>query len=319
MLTELRSHIQSRWFLAVLLLIGAPFFFWGGPGYYSSRSFQAAWDLGHILYFLVLTCWLHQWLRARKGGAASFSEFFLIFFLGVLLGVAVEFLQMLGGNRSPDMEDVLRNQLGCLIAYAFLIRPLVWASLRQRRLMQIGVSLALLVAVWPLFRAVIDEYRAGQQFPVLADFETSFERYRWNSSNQLREESTIVRHGNKAVQVQLSTNKFSGIALFYFPRDWRGFQGLRFSVYNPKKTPLLLNGRIHDVHHKKHEMEFGDRYNQQFVLAPGWNDLAIPLDKVKAAPKGRVMDMENIEGFGLFVIQQPHPQVIYLDNVYLSK
>lgn len=319
MLTDLRAHIQSRWLLAVLLLIGAPFFFWGGPGYYSSRSFQAAWDLGHILYFLVFTCWLHRWLRVWKDETATLVEFLLVFFLALFTGFAVEFLQMLGGNRSPDMEDVLRNQLGCLIAYAFIIRPLAWTSLRLRRLMQVVVSLALLAAAWPLTRAVIDEYRAEQQFPVLADFETSFERYRWNNSNQLREESSIVRHGHKAVRVQLSTNKFSGIALFYFPPDWRGFHELRFSVYNPKNTQLFLNGRIHDGHHKKHENEFSDRYNQQFVLEPGWNDLAISLDKVKAAPKGRTMDMEHIEGFGLFVIQQSHPQVIYLDHVYLSK
>ena len=310
--------MQSRRFLAVLLLIGAPFFFLGGPGYYSARSFQAAWDLGHILYFLVFTCWIHHWLRPGKEGAVTLVEALLVFFLIFLVGCAVEFLQMFGGNRSPDMEDVLRNQLGCLVGYAFVLRPLR-ASRGQRRLLQLGVSLALLAAVWPLTRAVIDEYRAERQFPVLADFETSFERYRWNHSNQLREESSIVRHGRKAVQVQLSTNKFSGIALFYFPHDWRGFQKFRFSVYNPKNSPLLINSRIHDVHHKKHEMEFSDRYNQQFVLEPGWNDLVIALDKVKAAPKGRTMDMEHIEGFGLFVVQQPHPQVIYLDNVYLSK
>lgn len=319
MLTELWSHAHSRWILTVLLLIGAPFFFWGGPGYYSSRSFQAAWDLGHILYFLLFTLWLHQWLRARRGERTIFFEFLLIFFLVFFLGIAVEFLQMLGGNRSPDAEDVLRNQLGCLAAYAYVIRPQVSAVQWQQRLMQIGVLLALMFAVWPLSRAVIDEYQAMQQFPVLADFETPFERYRWNNSNQLREETKIVRHGRKAVQVQLSTNKYSGIALFFFPPDWRGFQELRFSVYNTKNTPLFLNSRIHDVHHKKHEMEFSDRYNQQFELEPGWNDCAIPLDKVKAAPKGRAMDMEHIEGFGLFVIQQPRSQVIYLDNVHLSK
>lgn len=309
--------MYSRWFLAVFLLIGTPFFFWGGPGYYSFRSFLAAWDLGHILYFLLFTCLLHQGFRAKKGKASTFVEFLLIFSLIFFLGILVELLQKLGGNRSLDIEDVLRNQLGCLAAYAFVIRPTV--GLRQQRLMQLGITLALMVAAWPLCRAVIDEYRAIQQFPVLADFETSFERYRWKHSNQLREESNIVRHGHKAVQVQLSTNKFSGIALFYFPHDWRGFQHLRFSVYNPKNTPLVLNSRIHDVHHKKHEMEFSDRYNHQFLLAPGWNDLAILLDKVRAAPKGRAMDMAHIEGFGLFVIQQPQAQVIYLDTVYLSK
>jgi hypothetical protein len=31
------------------------------------------------------------------------------------------------------------------------------------------------------------------------------------------------------------------------------------------------------------------------------------------------MDMHEIAGFGIFVIRQARPLVIYLDNVYLSK
>jgi len=44
--------------LGLPLLIGLPFFFYGGPGYHSARSFQAAWNLGHILYFALVTGWI---------------------------------------------------------------------------------------------------------------------------------------------------------------------------------------------------------------------------------------------------------------------
>jgi hypothetical protein len=40
---------------------------------------------------------------------------------------------------------------------------------------------------------------------------------------------------------------------------------------------------------------------------------------VRTAPAAREMDMHEIEGFGIFVIRQVRPLVIYLDNVYLSK
>ena len=42
-------------------------------------------------------------------------------------------------------------------------------------------------------------------------------------------------------------------------------------------------------------------------------------DAVRTAPAGREMDMHEIEGFGILVIRQVRPLVIYLDNVYLSK
>jgi len=285
-----RQASLSFAFLSVFLLIGLPFFFWGGPGYYSTRSFQSAWDLGHILFFLLLSLWLHGIWGKKKFARSPFSVFLSLFIFVFILGFLVEFLQMFSGNRSPGIGDLLRNQLGCLTAYAFFIRPPLFGDGCKRNLLRGGVLVLLAIAVWPLCRSLIDEYRAARQFPVLSDFETPFERDRWVNVQQFREESERVRHGQKAVRVQLSTAKFSGIALFYFPHDWRGYQTLRCSVYNP-----------------------------QFTLAHGWNDLVISLEKVKNAPKGRAMDMEHIEGFGLFVVQQSQPQVLYLDYVYLSK
>jgi len=314
-----RLNTMYRTLLGASLLIGTPFFFWGGPGYYSSRSFQAAWDLGHILFFFLFALWFHDRFKKNKVAVSPLTFFASTFLLVLLAGSLVELLQMFGTNRSPDMMDVLRNQLGCLTAFVFFIRPWVFGQQWKLRLLRGGVLILLALAIWPLSRSLIDEYLAVRQFPVLADFETPFERFRWNNIRQLQEETEIVRHGHKAVRVQLSTNKYSGIALFYFPRDWRGYQALYCSVYNPQAAPLLLNSRIHDVHHKEHDMEFTDRFNQQFTLEQGWNDLVISLEKVKAAPKGREMDMAHIEGFGLFVIQQPRSQVLYLDHVYLDK
>jgi hypothetical protein len=300
-----------------MLLAGTPFFFWGGPGYYASRSFKSAWDLGHILFFLLLSLWLHGHLRKKKsaGGSFFFPVFILVFFIGFL----VELLQSVSSGRSPDLADMLRNQLGCLMAFAFFIRPLPSGGRGTRNLFRGAVLVLLAIAAWPLSRSLIDEYYAARQFPVLSDFETPFERSRWVNVDQLREEREIVRHGRKSVRVQLSTAKYSGIALFHFPRDWRGYRTLHCSVYNPQAAGLILNSRIHDIHHKEYNMEFNDRFNRQFSLDHGWNDLAISLEKVMKAPKGRLMNMERIEGFGLFVIQQPQPQVLYLDHVYLSK
>jgi hypothetical protein len=90
-------------------------------------------------------------------------------------------------------------------------------------------------------------------------------------------------------------------------------------VYNPQAAPLELNCRIHDALHKEHGNGFHDRFNQQFDLQPGWNDLAVFLEKVEQSPRGRRMDMEHVEGFGLFVMQQQAPLEIVLDHVTLSK
>lgn len=305
--------------LWAIVLVGLPLFFWGGPGYYSSRSFQAAWDLGHILFFLAFSLLLHKHIGKHGGSRSPFLSFFAIFILVLVIGFLVEFLQTFTGNRSPDMGDVSRNQLGCLLTYALFVRPPLWESGRVQLVFRVVVLVLLAVAVWPLLRSVMDEWQAARDFPVLSDFETPFERYRWVNTQQLREEGAIVRHGRKSVRVQLSVAQFSGIHLFYFPHDWRGYRTLHCSVFNPQKEGFVINARIHDSRHKEHKMEFNDRYNQQFSLGHGWNDLVISLEKVKNAPKDRTMDMEHIEGFGVFVVQQPQPTVLYLDHVYLAR
>nr|WP_240193590.1 VanZ family protein [Desulfobulbus alkaliphilus] len=301
------------------MLIGTPFFFIGGPGYYSSRSFQAAWNLGHVLFFFLFSLWLFEQLRGRKYVWSRAKSFVYVFVVVFLVGLLVEYLQLLVNGRAPDPFDLLRNQLGCLLAFALVTRPPLFSRHRWQVLFRGVVLVLLAITLWPLTKAVFDERLAVAQFPVLSDFETPFERFRWMDPRQLREEKEQVRHGRKSVRVQLSTAKYSGVSLFHFPGDWRGYQTLHFSVYNPLTENLELHCRVHDLLHRTSGAGFHDRFNQRFSLAPGWNDLVVSLEAVKNAPRERSMDMSRIHGFGLFVVQQPDPLALYLDHVYLSR
>ncbi len=301
------------------LLLGFPFFFFGGPGYHSSRSFAAAWDLGHILFFTLATWLLARILLARNPGRTFFFLFLQVFFGILLAGIGVELLQMGIDGRFPDLRDVMRNQLGCLVGFAFFSPVAVPVAGVRLRMLQAAVVGLVLLAAWPLARAVIDERLARDRFPELSDFETPFERLRWKDTRQLRVVSSPVRHGRHALRVQLSTATYSGTSLFYFPHDWRGYRWLRFSVYNPGSRELALHCRINDTLHRDHGQRFEDRFHKRFLLKSGWNDLALSLDEVRTAPAGRTMDMQRIEGFGIFVVRQPLPLVLYIDNVYLAR
>ena len=307
-------------FWPICLLIGLPFFFLGGPGYHSARSFVSLWNLGHILYFALFTLWLRNLPLLRRPKMTALRRVAMLFILPFLVGFGIECLQFLANGRFPSSADMGHNQLGVLIALLFQRRS-QYAGLHPLvlTLLQGTVLLLLLIALQPLFSALWDEHQARRQFPLLADFESPHELSRWMYPGQLQEETQIVRHGRKAARVQLSTAKYSGIALFHFPKDWRGYHWLRFSVYNPLPIPLELNARIHDSTHRQHNSRYEDRFNTQFQLQPGWNDLAISLQEVAAAPRGRAMDMANIQGFGLFVVAQKKAIALFLDHVYLEK
>jgi len=182
-----------RRIIVLALLVGFPFFFLGGPGYHSSRSFAAAWNLGHILFFTLASWLLARILLARNSGITFFSLFLQVFFVILLSGIGVELLQMGIDGRFPDLRDVLRNQLGCLVGFAFFSPVAVPAAGIRLRALQAGVVGLVLLAAWPLARAVIDEQLAREQFPVLSDFETPFERLRWKDIPEGQEDYAVEK------------------------------------------------------------------------------------------------------------------------------
>jgi len=305
--------------LLFILVLGFPFFFFGGPGYYAARSFKAAWNLGHILFFTLASVALCEFYCSRVSRKKPVQVFLQVFLIIFLFGLMVEFLQMFSNGRSPDVFDVLRNQLGALIGFVFFcsVRRKLSSSILKG--VQSGTILLLLCFLWPLVRAVIDERLAAARFPLLSDFETPFEARRWQDIHQLQVVDSLARHGKRSLRVQLSQKKYSGTTLFYFPHDWSGYGYLDFSVYNPSDAELTLHSRIHDQLHRQHGQVFKDRFHRRFTLHPGWNDLRVSLEAVKQAPAGRDMDMHKIEGFCIFVVSQSRPSVIYVDNVYLCQ
>ncbi len=307
-----------HWFLLFVLALGFPFFFVGGPGYYATRSFKSAWDLGHIFFFTLVSVVLCDLFSRRTLSSKPFYVFLRVFVVIFLLGLTVELLQMFSDGRSPNLFDLLRDMLGALIGCVFFCAARKMVPPLFLKGMQTGTLLLVLSFLWPLARAVFDERMAVAQFPLLSNFETPFETVRWREAQQLQRVATPVRHGKRSMRVQLSIRKYSGTNLFYFPPDWSGYKWLNFSVYNPYENTFTLHGRIHDQRHKSNNNIFADRFHAQFVLCPGWNDLQISLAAVRSSPAGREMNMHKIEGFGIFVVSQESPRVMYLDHIYLS-
>ncbi|WP_028580762.1 VanZ family protein [Desulfogranum japonicum] len=305
---------------AFVLGLITPFFFIAGPTGDSIRSFKDLWNLGHVGYFCIAGLLLYNFLHKRKRVESRGSVSTLSFLYILFVGTGIEFLQFGVHGRSPSIEDILRDLLGWGVA------TIIWLYLVKRKPFgRKGVMLCLLVAaglflaVKPLVVSLYDEHAIETQFPVLADFESTSEITRWRSPSQIKLQSNVVRHGQYAARVQLSTRKYSGVSLVYFYENWQSFSTLHFSVYNPEHEPLKLHCRIHDALHRKNGAVYKDRYNTVFTVPFGWNDLAIDLQQVAAAPENRTMEMGHIRGLSLFVVKQPRARSIYLDHIYLER
>jgi len=289
----------------------------GGPGYYSPRSVQCGWNLGHIFLFALLTyLLLNLWGRITK--KPFLRQCFWIFFVTLCLGTAIELVQFGLSGRSPDFGDIIRNFAGALFTLAFLATSRSTLSKRSLRLLQGIAIFTLLLAFVPFTIALTDEIIARGQFPILADFETPFEMDRWTGSARIAADREIARHGKASLVIPLTTAQYSGAGLKYFPGDWSEYNLLRFSVFNPSSVSIKIVCRVHDSLHFEKGGKYEDRFNRNFLIDRGWNDIGIPLEDIAKAPKNRPMEMGRIQGFGIFAVRLPTPQTINIDYLRLE-
>lgn len=288
-----------------------------GIGFYSQRSYKHAWDMGHVLAFSVWTCLpILLWEDFRKW--PFWKQSLLVIVSTLFLGILIEFIQV-GFHRAPEAGDVARDLIGSLITISFFSPSRKAISKFSLRSVQTCVILMLLFAMYPLARALADEYTAKDQFPLLSDFETAFEIDRWGENPGLGIDRNIASHGESSLKVPLGTELYSGVSLLYFPSDWRNFRSLKFDVFNPSDTSLTIGCRINDIQHFENGGEYTDRYNARFLLRRGWNPVTISIGDIANAPVGRIMDMSKVQMVRVYVKQLANPGIIYIDHVRLEQ
>lgn len=309
----------SGWKQAALPLFSAVclgLLFLGSPDLIHSRSFKHAWDLGHIAAFMAWSLLLiREWPWLSSGSFRKQATIAVLFCL--VAGGSVEVAQGAMG-RYPSFDDVGRDIIGCLIALFFMFPKRLSLDQSLRRLLQTATLVLFLIALIPVSRAIIDEWTAWRQFPVLADFETPFELERWSGNAGLSVDETIAFSGRASLRIDLNTDQYSGPALHYFPGNWQGWRCISFSIYNPDREPVRLTCKINDHRHDISGYRYEDRFNRSLIIKSGWNSIQIPMQDVENAPMDRKMDLKHITEFNLFTISLPAPRILYLDNLTLE-
>lgn len=304
---------HSFWLIGFILLIASVFLFIGGPDYYSSRVLKHFWDIGHILYFALLTILLSRWTFVSRMSLTG--QWIFILTVTLALGTSIELLQY-GTSRAPNSGDILRDITGSLLVLSFAPLSTTLKPLKQRLHIQSSVTLLTLVLLWPFAKSLIDETISWFQFPLLSSFDTPFEIDRW-SGNDLSIASITATPGNKLLKLSLKTTKYSGVTLKHFNDNWTSARTLNIRFFNPDTEPLKITCRINDARHNATEQRYEDRYNRSFTLIQGWNQIDIDLDEVKDSPADRKMDMSQISGLGFFTVSLPAPRILYIDKVQL--
>lgn len=303
------TKMYILWFLA---LVASALLFVGGPDYESLRSFRYIWGIGHLFCF-ALWAYLYVDWRSNQPFIRQMIEVTILIFI---IGGLTELIQSQIG-REATWQDLGNDLIGGLLGVAFFSQSRKTISPWQLKFLQTPILLMFFWSLLPVAKVLIDDVIALRQFPLLSGFETSLEGSRWSGSARRDIENTIYFSGDSSLRIKLTTQRYSGIGLKDFPRNWSAYSSVGLQVFNPDQEPLLLHFRIHDRLHSAHKNAYRDRFNASFEIKPGWNQLQIPLAKVAHAPKDRLLDLTHVAGMGVFVGKLDHPRTIYLDDVKL--
>jgi VanZ family protein len=301
--------------LYIIFFLCIVFLFVGGPNPGSSRSVNHIWDLGHILLFA-----LGSYIFVRDVKILSRQSFFtqliIIFILSIILGITTEYMQV-KFHRTPDIADVGRDLVGSLLAVAFFSPSRKNISSSLRIIIQVLLIILFIYQLIPFSRSLADEIIARYQFPILSNFETPFEIDRWGPQSHISVSENVAIEGSRALQIKLTTAKYSGVFFKYFPCNWKNHSTLHVNIINPDTSEFMLVCRIEDRWHEMFDFAYNDRYNHRFKIHSGLNTLLISLTEVITAPEVRKMDIKNITQIGFFSSHLPHSRIIYIDNVFL--
>jgi VanZ family protein len=279
--------------LAAILVTGAALLFMPLPMELqftlAGRTIENA---GHTPLFGVITLGMLSVLRSdfRLSGVRLYGAALL---LGAGGGLFSEVIQI-PLHRDADWVDVYADIVGVVAAMA------VFACFdRTLRLSRAGrwsaaVVALICVVIWttPLARVGYKYWQRNSSFPVLADFTTARDEY-WTVGHGVRR--GVV---DGALEVQFVSQPFPGLRLMEPYPDWNGFSALVIEVQNPDDQPLKLGLRVHD---RRHNNAFEDRFNREYELAAGERrTLRIDLADIRAAPRGRRLDLGHIADISLF-------------------
>lgn len=295
--------------LSILLFVG-------GPDYESHRIIKHVWDFGHVVLFAALSYIMLDLVRDIS--LSSIYKFLIIIILSFIVGLSIEVVQLVVG-RNFEIRDLVSDISGAVIGYIVFYMLHKKHSLSSEILLSLPIFLLLIINIFPLFNAIIDEIEMRNKFPVLSNFESYRELSRWDVNQvNLSLSKDYKVEGENSLQAIFLPDEFPDITLQHFLRNWTGFKLLNVSVFNPDSNDIEIEFKIYDRQHIDNGYKYNDRFNKIINLKSGWNHLKIKLTRVINAPKNRRMDIDNIKSMSFFMVDLARPKILYFDAVFLT-
>ena len=304
-----KSHFHLL--LLSCLLVALPIFI-DLPGH--SALTQATQDAGHSVIFALIAMLVFAVIAPLN--LALQVKYVLSFVIVVMLGVMVEWVQAKIG-RDASISDILLDAVGAFVG--LILCRARYHSSNKTILYGIAVIILLGCFAYPaiILLGVVDKYR---NVPVLVDFDGLVNTNVYKPMNGAAVTIASAAGAWSDNQSDVAEIHFKpghlwpGIELLEVFADWRAYEFLDLEVYSLESETLRLTLRVHD---KAHNNEYADRFNREFMIQPGLNQLSVSLDEIKNAADSRQLDLSTIAGLIMFMTETEQLKRVQLDNIRL--
>lgn len=295
------------------------FLFTNTPIDSSSRLFQSIWNTGHLFLFAALIWLLMTQTALHRLDRLKMYAVSVMF--AVLLGATIEGLQFFV-DRSVSFDDILLDVLGATLGFLWVqfSLPTERHPVSKPLILLLG-ALCVGLAFIPVQQVLRINMQLVERLPVIANFETESSLDFWIKRNisEFERDTALFKEGQSSVRIKFKATEYPDATLEILPPDWTAYSDLYFSIHNDQKESINVVIKIYDRLHSKRGYQHNDRFNYSVQLYPGWNEIKIKLLDVYNSPKERKMDLSDVMGISLFMINPVTEQSIHLDNIYLSK
>jgi hypothetical protein len=152
---------------------------------------------------------------------------------------------------------------------------------------------------------------------ILFDFESDsdLDRFHWECHTLFSLSDEHATHGGKSLKLELLPSDYPGLTPKLASNNWKGYNTLSFDVYNAQQKVIPLTIRMDD---RKDHPDYPDRYDKSFILKPGANTIAIPLDTLETSGTKRKLNLKNIYKIIIFTVHPDAQVVLYFDYFRLK-
>ena len=152
---------------------------------------------------------------------------------------------------------------------------------------------------------------------ILFDFESEEElkRLNWQCHKWFEVSQNHATSGEYSLKVLLPPGQYPGISFKDIRNDWSEFRYLKMDAFNPSEEEFNFHIRIDD---NKSGVEYANRFDADFNLKPGINNISIPTNSIQTNIRHRSLNLKGIKGMMIFLTNNTKPRELYLDNIRLE-